>query len=73
MLTVTDQAGNSATFTTPPVNIDKTPPTTAVHINGLGITNTAYQGSVQVSLSATDTTSGVAVITYTLDGGASQP
>lgn len=60
-VTVTDNAGNSATFTSPAVNIDLTAPVTTESTSGETVT-----------LTATDNLSGVAVTYYTLDGGAQQ-
>jgi hypothetical protein len=66
MVTVTDQAGNVASFTSPPVQIDKTPPT---------VTYTGNTGSytvdqvVSISCSASDNLSGVAAHTCQDIGG----
>jgi hypothetical protein len=64
-ITITDNAGNSAAFTTPKVNIDTEPPvTTLAGIAAQG----SYAKSVTFSLSAADNLSGVASTSYTLDG-----
>ena len=65
-VTVTDNAGNTATFTSPPVSIDLTPPVTAATTQGA-------PGGRQVTLAASDNLSGVASTAYALDGGMSQP
>ncbi|HEU5138117.1 MAG TPA: PxKF domain-containing protein [Steroidobacteraceae bacterium] len=49
-VTVTDAAGNSASFTTPPVNIDRTPPTTVTPVIAGTLGNEGwYTSNVQVS------------------------
>lgn len=62
-VTVTDRAGNSATLTSPPVKIDKTPPAISAAPspppNEFGWNNTG----VTVSFVATDSLSGVAGVT----------
>jgi hypothetical protein len=57
-ITIADIANNSATFTSPPVNIDLTPPQTTATVSG-----------VKVTLTATDNLSGVAHTYYTIDSG----
>ncbi|SCL29143.1 Ig-like domain (group 3) [Micromonospora rhizosphaerae] len=72
----TDKAGNtsspqSVSFTvveTPPA--DTTPPTVTAAVTGQQDANGNYVGSATVTLSATDTQSGVDRIEYALDGGA---
>jgi hypothetical protein len=64
---VSDVAGNSTTATSAPVNIDTTPPAT-VASSAPDWTNS----SVTMSLSATDTLSGVAATYYSVDGGPTQ-
>ncbi|MFI7519992.1 OmpL47-type beta-barrel domain-containing protein [Micromonospora globbae] len=72
----TDKAGNTSTpqsvsFTVvaPPVR-DTTPPTATANVTGQRDDNGAYVGSATVTLSATDTESGVDRVEYSLDGGA---
>ena len=50
---VTDFAGNSATFTTPAVNIDRTPPEVVRHVSGTLGSNDWYTSNVQVSWTVT--------------------
>jgi hypothetical protein len=53
-VTVTDAAGNSASFTTPPVNIDRTPPTTVTPVIAGTLGNAGwYTSDVQVSWNVT--------------------
>jgi outer membrane protein assembly factor BamB len=58
-VTVTDKAGNSATFTSPAVNIDLTPPSSTAVIAGASPDQEWFSGPVQVTLDATDNLSGV--------------
>jgi hypothetical protein len=60
-VTVTDTAGNAATFTSPAFKIDRTAPVTTGSASGATVT-----------LSATDSLSGVAHTYYTIDSGAQQ-
>jgi HYR domain-containing protein len=69
-VTATDVAGNTASFTSPAVKIDKTPPTTTASASGQAGANGWYTGNVSVTLTATDALSGVARTTYSVDGGA---
>ncbi len=71
-VTVTDNAGNSATFTSPAVNIDLTAPVTTATPSGPNNGSATYTGPVTVTLAATDNLSGVAATYYTVDGGAQQ-
>ncbi|WP_338702413.1 family 16 glycoside hydrolase [Streptomyces sp. Q6] len=71
----TDKAGNRAaektvTFTVvaPPVE-DKTPPTVSLTVDGDKNSDGAYIGDAKLTLAATDDTSGVDRIEYSLDGG----
>ena len=68
--TATDVAGNSASATVGPIKIDRTAPVTTAATdptpNAAGWNRTA----VHVSLSPTDTLSGVDFTEYSLDGGA---
>jgi outer membrane protein assembly factor BamB len=68
-VTVTDKAGNSATFTSPTVNIDLTAPSTSVV---LPVNQEWFAGPVTVALNATDNLAGVAGTLYSLDGGSPQ-
>ncbi|MFG2099724.1 OmpL47-type beta-barrel domain-containing protein [Micromonospora echinaurantiaca] len=72
----TDQAGNTSTpqsvsFTVvePPAP-DTTPPTVTAAVTGQRDDAGAYVGAATVTLSASDTESGVARVEYSLDGGA---
>jgi len=71
-VTVTDEAGNSATYTSPAVSIDMTTPSTAASYSGPAGSGEWYGGGVQVTLNASDNLSGVAATSYTVDGGPSQ-
>jgi hypothetical protein len=53
-VTVTDQAGNSATFTTPAVNIDRSAPIVEPNVAGPLGDNGWYRGNVSVSFSVAD-------------------
>ncbi|MCW3845571.1 chitobiase/beta-hexosaminidase C-terminal domain-containing protein, partial [Micromonospora yasonensis] len=72
----TDKAGNTSSaqqvsFTVvEPAPKDTTPPTVTAAVTGQKDANGAYVGSATVTLSATDTESGVAKVEYSLDGGA---
>lgn len=67
--TVRNGAGLSTTGTsTPPVNIDRTAPTTGI----AGGSNEWVNGTVGVTLTAGDNLSGVATTEYSIDGGPSQ-
>ncbi|HJR06148.1 MAG TPA: PQQ-binding-like beta-propeller repeat protein [Pyrinomonadaceae bacterium] len=67
-----DKAGNSAAFTSPPVNIDFTAPSTGAGLSGMSGASEWYSGAVEVSLTANDALSGVANTFYNVDGGAPQ-
>lgn len=69
---LTDKAGNSATFTSPPVNIDFTSPVTGAVLSGTSGASEWYSGAVEVTLTASDALSGIANTFYTVDGGATQ-
>ena len=58
-VTVTDKAGNTATFTSPAVNIDLTPPSSIAVIPGASQDQEWFSGPVTVTLDATDNLSGV--------------
>ncbi len=71
-VTVTDKAGNTATFTSPAVNIDLTPPSSTLVIAGASPDQEWFSGPVSVTLDATDNLSGVAPgMLFRLDGGGS--
>ena len=66
--TVTNGTGLATTATSPAVNIDRTAPATGIS----GTSNDWVDGDVTVSLSASDNLSGVASVSYRIDGGAVQ-
>ncbi|MCU0491012.1 MAG: lamin tail domain-containing protein [Chloroflexaceae bacterium] len=64
---VSDRAGNRTTATSaPPVSIDRTAPTTTSSVRTLG-------GGAAITLSASDSLSGVAGTQYSINDGAPQP
>ncbi|MFI2614563.1 OmpL47-type beta-barrel domain-containing protein [Streptomyces sp. NPDC018584] len=70
-----DKAGNQAaeksvefTVVAPPVE-DRTPPETSAKVEGDKDSDGAYLGRAKVTVTATDSGSGVAKIEYSLDGG----
>jgi hypothetical protein len=65
--TATDKAGNNASADSGPVNIDRTPPTTTI-----SAPNNWVNSDVTVTLTPSDTLSGVDSTHYTLDGGPDQ-
>jgi hypothetical protein len=67
IVTVTDVAGNSATFTSPAFKIDKTPPT--LNMPSLSATYT-YKTTITPTFSANDALSGIASSVGTLNGNA---
>jgi hypothetical protein len=71
-VTVTDNAGNSATFTSPAVNIDLTKPITSAILPGINQQQEWFTGPVSVTLNASDNLSGVAGTFYRIDGGSTQ-
>lgn len=72
-VTVKDEAGNSATYTSPAVNLDMTAPVTSASASGPAGAGQWYTGSAQVSLAATDNLSGLTGTFYEVDGGGAQP
>lgn len=68
----TDNAGNSKTYITTTVNIDKTKPTTTDSEPAADGCNGWYHGTVQVTLNASDNLSGVQITKYKVDGGSAQ-
>jgi len=71
-VTVTDKAGNSATFTSPTIHIDLTAPSTTATLPGINQTQEWFAGPVPVILTASDSLSGIANTLYTINGGAPQ-
>jgi len=71
-VTVTDRAGNSATFTSPAVNIDLTAPSSTAQVTAISGNMDWYTGLVSVMLNASDNLAGVANMFYRLDGGSVQ-
>lgn len=73
-VTVTDDAGHSATITSPVVKIDWTAPATTSSLSGTVIPGISrvFTTPVQVTLTASDSLSGVRDKFYTVDGGATQ-
>ena len=71
-VTVTDKAGNSATFTSPEVHIDLTQPSTVAITPGVSQSDEWFTGPVPVTLNASDNLSGVAGTFYSVDGGPEQ-
>lgn len=71
-VTVTDNAGNTATFTSPEVNIDLTPPTTTAILPGVSQSDEWFASPVTVTLEASDNLSGVWGSLYIVDGGLTQ-
>jgi hypothetical protein len=67
-VTVTDNAGNSATFTSPVVKIDLTAPSTTAILPGGNPDQEWFGGSPLVTLSASDNLSGVSGSFFRLDG-----
>jgi hypothetical protein len=55
-----DSAGNSATVTTSPINIDQTPPTISYSVSPAPNSNDWNNSSVTVSFTCSDSTSGIA-------------
>jgi Big-like domain-containing protein len=71
-VTVTDNAGNTATYTSPAVNIDFTQPVTRIEISGLGQNQEWFTSPVTVNLTASDNLSGVAGTFYSINDSAAQ-
>lgn len=67
-----DVADNTETHQTKTVRIDSTAPVTQAAVSGTSGTNGWYRSTVQVSLSASDSLSGVNNSYYRIDGGAIQ-
>jgi len=64
-----DKAGNFSSPVLLGVNIDETAPTTTLSGSG-NLVGKSFQSAVTITLTATDSLSGVKQTTYTLDGGA---
>ncbi|HLL73412.1 MAG TPA: PQQ-binding-like beta-propeller repeat protein [Pyrinomonadaceae bacterium] len=71
-VTISDNAGNSATFTSPPVNIDFTSPSTGAVLSGMSGASEWYSGAVEVTLTPSDALSGITNTFYRVDGGTTQ-
>lgn len=71
-VTVTDRAGNTATFTSPAVNIDLTAPSTSAIIPGISGNQQWFTSPVSVTLNASDNLSGVASTFYSINAGSAQ-
>jgi hypothetical protein len=69
-----DKAGNGSSATVSGIKIDKTAPVTSATVTGTVGSNGWYKAGspVQVSLTASDNLSGVAVTSYTINGGTAQ-
>jgi hypothetical protein len=66
----TDVAGNAEPLRSVNVAIDTTPPTSSATVSGTRGSNGWYVSNATVSLNASDDLSGVAGISYRIDGGA---
>jgi hypothetical protein len=67
-----DVAGNVTNATAGPIKIDRTAPVTQASVDSQPNANGWYNGSVNVTLNATDKLSGVAKTLYSVDGGPDQ-
>ncbi|OGS48807.1 MAG: hypothetical protein A3K68_04305 [Euryarchaeota archaeon RBG_16_68_13] len=65
----TDRAGNSEALKSAAIKIDSVAPATSHSLSGTLVNGTHYRAPVTVTLTASDATSGVAVIRYRVDGG----
>jgi hypothetical protein len=63
-----DNGGNSALSQYGPLCVDTTPPSVSINLSGNQQPDGGYNGPVLVSVSASDTGSGVASVTYSIDG-----
>src|SRR5205807_416451 len=66
----TDNSGNNEAIRTASVNIDTVAPSSAVQVQGNRAPDGSYIGSANITLAATDASSGVQTVQYRLDGGA---
>lgn len=71
-VTVTDQAGNNASFTSPKISIDLTAPQTSASVSGASGNNGWMRGPASVTLSPSDALSGVSTTKFSVDGGVAQ-
>lgn len=71
--TASDVAGNAASATAGPINIDKTPPVTTAGVNPPSNANGWNRTPVQVTLNASDAFSGIQLTEFNLDGAGLQP
>ena len=72
-VTLTDRLGNTGTVISPPLNIDLSAPTSSVVVSGPQANGWYRPGAAQISLSATDSLSGVKNTFYSINGGATFP
>ena len=66
----TDNSGNNEAIRTASANIDTVAPSSAVQVQGTRAPDGSYIGSANITLAATDASSGVQTVQYRLDGGA---
>jgi hypothetical protein len=71
--TASDVAGNAASTTVGPINIDKTPPVTRAGVSPPSNANGWNRTPIQVTLNASDDFSGVQSTEFNLDGAGLQP
>jgi hypothetical protein len=69
-VTVVDAAGNSRTFSSPPISIDRTTPITTTAVDAPAGSRGWQIGAASVTLTAVEALSGVRVTYYQVDGGA---
>jgi len=72
-VTLTDNLGNTGTVTSPPLNIDLSAPTSSIVVSGPQANGWYRPGAAQISLSATDSLSGVKDTFYSINEGATFP
>lgn len=66
---VSDKAGNSAIATVGGTKIDKTVPTVSTTLSGTAGQNGWYTSAVTATVTGSDSLSGVATTSYSVDGG----
>ncbi|MGA7606123.1 MAG: Ig-like domain-containing protein, partial [Anaerolineales bacterium] len=71
--TTLDKAGNSASGTSPAIHVDTTPPVITFTPTGTLGSNGWYTSNVSLAIAATDATSGVATLEYSMDNGLTWP